>query len=46
MPTLRDLGLDATDLTGGFQVWREAVLPASAGPDSYLKEARYLGTFA
>ncbi len=25
--TLRDLGLDATDLTGGFQAWRDAGLP-------------------
>ena len=25
--TLRDLGLDATDLAGGFQAWREAGLP-------------------
>ena len=25
--TLRDLGLDATDLVGGFQAWRDAGLP-------------------
>jgi rhodanese-related sulfurtransferase len=25
--TLRDLGLDATDLAGGFQAWRAAGLP-------------------
>ena len=25
--TLRDLGLDATDLDGGFQAWRDAGLP-------------------
>ena len=25
--TLRDLGLDATDLIGGFQAWREVGLP-------------------
>ena len=25
--TLRDLGVDATDLVGGFQAWREAGLP-------------------
>jgi rhodanese-related sulfurtransferase len=25
--TLRDLGLDATDLVGGFQAWRETGLP-------------------
>ena len=25
--TLRDLGLEATDLIGGFQAWREAGLP-------------------
>jgi rhodanese-related sulfurtransferase len=25
--TLRDLGLDANDLAGGFQAWREAGLP-------------------
>ena len=25
--TLRDLGLEATDLVGGFQAWREAGLP-------------------
>ena len=25
--TLRDLGLDATDIAGGFQAWREAGLP-------------------
>ena len=27
--TLRDLGLDATDLAGGFQAWRAAALPIS-----------------
>ena len=27
--TLRDLGLDATDLAGGFQPWREAGLPVA-----------------
>jgi rhodanese-related sulfurtransferase len=29
--TLRDLGLDATDLAGGFQAWRAAGLPVRAG---------------
>ena len=29
--TLRDLGLDATDLVGGFQAWRDAGLPVHAG---------------
>ena len=29
--TLRDLGLDATDLAGGFLAWRDAGLPVSAG---------------
>ena len=28
--TLRDLGLDATDLAGGFQAWRDAGLPVDA----------------
>jgi rhodanese-related sulfurtransferase len=28
--TLRDLGLDATDLTGGFQAWRAAGLPVES----------------
>ena len=27
--TLRDLGLEATDLAGGFQAWRAAALPVS-----------------
>ena len=27
--TLRDLGVDATDLDGGFQAWRAAGLPLS-----------------
>ena len=27
--TLRDLGLDATDLAGGFQAWRAAGLPVT-----------------
>ena len=26
--TLRELGVDATDMIGGFQAWREAGLPA------------------
>jgi rhodanese-related sulfurtransferase len=30
--TLQDLGLDATDLEGGFQAWRRAGLPVE--PDS------------
>ena len=30
--TLRDLGLDATDLVGGFQAWREAGCRSSAEP--------------
>jgi rhodanese-related sulfurtransferase len=25
--TLRELGLDATDVDGGFQAWRDAGLP-------------------
>jgi rhodanese-related sulfurtransferase len=29
--TLCDLGLDATDLIGGFQAWRDAGLPVEAG---------------
>jgi rhodanese-related sulfurtransferase len=28
--TLRDLGVDATDLVGGFQAWRGAGLPVDA----------------
>ncbi len=28
--TLRELGLDATDLTGGFQAWCEAGLPVES----------------
>jgi rhodanese-related sulfurtransferase len=27
--TLRELGVDATDMVGGFQAWREAELPVS-----------------
>jgi rhodanese-related sulfurtransferase len=30
--TLRDLGLDATDLIGGFQAWREAGLDVTPLP--------------
>lgn len=31
--TLRELGVDATDMIGGFQAWRDAGLPtAEAGP--------------
>ncbi len=29
--TLRDLGVDATDLDGGFQAWRAAGLPVQQG---------------
>ena len=29
--TLQDLGLDATDLEGGFQAWRRAGLPVEPG---------------
>jgi rhodanese-related sulfurtransferase len=31
--TLRDLGVDATDLDGGFQAWRAAGLPTTHAPD-------------
>ena len=31
--TLQDLGLDATDLDGGFQAWRRAGLPVEGGSD-------------
>jgi rhodanese-related sulfurtransferase len=30
--TLQDLGLDATDLEGGFQAWRRAGLPVEPPP--------------
>jgi rhodanese-related sulfurtransferase len=33
--TLRDLGIDATDVIGGFQAWRQAGLPVvspASGP--------------
>ncbi len=30
--SLRSLGLDATDLDGGFRAWREAGLPTTTGP--------------
>ena len=29
--TLRDLGLDATDVIGGFQAWRADALPVTPG---------------
>ena len=32
--TLRDLGLEATDLIGGFQAWRDAGLPVTGLPAS------------
>jgi rhodanese-related sulfurtransferase len=32
--TLCDLGLDATDLVGGFQAWRDANLPVDPVPES------------
>lgn len=34
--TLRDLGLDATDLVGGFQAWRAGALPVAAAGDREL----------
>ncbi|HEY2161124.1 MAG TPA: rhodanese-like domain-containing protein [Solirubrobacteraceae bacterium] len=39
--TLRRLGLDATDMVGGFQRWREEGLPIRAGEaDSEGKQSR------
>ena len=35
--TLRDLGLDATDLIGGFQAWRAGALPVAAAGDRELR---------
>jgi rhodanese-related sulfurtransferase len=32
--TLRALGVDATDLVGGFQAWRDANLPVDPVPES------------
>ena len=32
--TLRRLGLDATDMVGGFQAWREEGLPVTPPPPS------------
>jgi rhodanese-related sulfurtransferase len=31
--TLRELGVDATDMVGGFQAWRDAGLPTAPEPE-------------